>query len=174
MGRNKPVMMCGIVLLSIVAYLLLNNKIDFSQCNGKTAQDLVGFNSRLKYVLLHLTPGITWIMLSSWFVIQKRLSGPAIDPMNGYEKATEMSKNNLTNSIEQFLMSSVSQLILIIHLDPISVLNLIPTLNLLFILGRITFWLGYPRYRSFGFMLTNYPTTAVIFYNLYQFVRLYI
>ena len=124
--------------------------------------------------LVHLTPGITWIMLSTWIVIRQRMAGPAIDPMNGYESTTEMSKNNLTNSVEQFLMSAVSQLILIIHLDSNSVLNIIPTMNLLFILGRIAFWLGYPKYRSIGFMLTNYPTIVAVVYNLYKFVRIYV
>ena len=162
-NRNKPIICLAFVVLSIVVYLMVNNKID-----------LIDFNSRLRYVLLHLTPGIAWILLSSWFVIQKRLTSPAIDPMDGYEKVTEVSKNNLTNSCEQFLMSSVSQLILVIHLESNIILNIIPILNLMFIAGRVAFWVGYPRYRSFGFMLTNYPIIATIAYNLYKFFRVYI
>jgi hypothetical protein len=174
MSVARPLLSIGILFVSIFTYLVINNTIDFGKYNKTSAKDLSDFPSKVKYVLQHLTLGITWILLSMYFVIFKRAISPAMDPMSGYEKVTEAAKNNLTNSCEQFLMTAVSQLILITHLDAITILQVIPALNLLFIFGRITFWLGYPKYRAFGFMVTNLPIVFTIFYNLYSFVKLYI
>ena len=58
MTRNKPLFFVAFGVLLIVIYLLLNNKIDFSKYNGKTDKDLVDFNARLQYVLVHFTPAI--------------------------------------------------------------------------------------------------------------------
>ncbi len=173
MSGARPLMPIGILFVSIFTYLVMNNIIDFGKYNKTSAKDLSDFPSKVKYVLQHLTLGITWILLSMYFVIFKRVSSPAMDPMSGYEKVTEAAKNNLTNSCEQFLMTAVSQLILITHLDAITIVEVIPALNLLFIIGRITFWLGYPKYRAFGFMVTNLPIGFIIVYNLYRFVKLY-
>lgn len=173
MSVARPLLSIGILFVSIFTYLVINNTIDFGKYNKTSAKDLSDFPSKVKYVLQHLTLGITWILLSMYFVIFKRAISPAMDPMSGYEKVTEAAKNNLTNSCEQFLMTAVSQLILITHLDAITILQVIPALNLLFIFGRITFWLGYPKYRAFGFMVTNLPIVFTIIYNLYSFVKLY-
>ncbi|CAG2113539.1 unnamed protein product, partial [Medioppia subpectinata] len=71
------------------------------------------------------------------------------------EHLTQSANNNLRNSCEQFLLSFVSQLILITHLEPTDVLNVIPAMNLLFVAGRVAFWVGYPVHRGVGFTLSH-------------------
>jgi hypothetical protein len=173
MKRLQPYMISGFIFVSLMAYIVFNNTIDFAKFSKTSVKDLADFPSRIKYVLKHLSLGITWILMSVYFVIHRRVGTPAVDPMHGYERITEAAKNNLTNSIEQFLLSAFSQLILITDLDAIYILRVIPALNFLFIFGRITFWLGYPKFRCFGFILTNIPIVFTIAYNMYQFMELY-
>jgi hypothetical protein len=94
-------------------------------------------------------------------------------PLDRYEKITEAAKIIFTNSLKQFVISIVSQLILVAQLEPNYILNVISTLNLLFIFGRFVFSLGYSKHRSFSFALTSLPTTATMVYNIYNFTKIY-
>jgi len=172
-SRGRVLAVLAIVFLGSVTYALLYNKIDFSQYQSTTAQDLKEIGPRIKFVLQQSTLSVTWLLFCMYYVISKRAGSPAVDPLSGHEKRTEMAKNNFNNSLEQFIMSIMSQLILVTHLEPESILNVIPTLNLLFIMGRITFWLGYPKYRTFGFGVTAFPTIAVIAFNTYKYIKIY-
>lgn len=173
MRRARPVANLTYLFLAIFTYLVVYDKIDFSQWNKTSAKDLSDYSSRLRYVIIHLTPGISWVIFSSYLVITKRMTTPAINPLLDFEDVVTAEKNNLTNSIEQFLMSAVSQLILVIHLKSSVVLKAIPALNLLFIIGRIAFWLGYPNYRTFGICVSSLPVVAIAAINLYEFALFY-
>lgn len=80
----------------------------------------------------------------------------------------------MLNSLEQFAMLFASQLILVTYLTGKQALNVIPTLNLLFLAGRIFFFLGYPRNRSFGMALTLTPVFSTIAYISYRYLKLYV
>jgi hypothetical protein len=172
-NRSLPMFAAAVVVLASVTYGLLNNKIDFSQYQSTTAKNLTDIGPRIKYVLQHSTLGVTWLLFCMFYVISRRIGSPAMDPVAGYEKRTEAAKNIFTNSLEQFVMSVMSQLILVTHLEPDCILNIIPILNLLFIFGRVMFWLGYPKYRAFGFAVTIFPTIATIGFNTYKFTKIY-
>ncbi len=120
-----------------------------------------------------MTLGTTWLLISVYFVIRIRVFSIAMNPMFGYEHLTQAAKNNLTNSVEQFLLSAISQLILITNISESDILKTIPIINILFLIGRITFWLGYPRYRFFGITLSSIPINLMVCYNLFKFVQMY-
>jgi hypothetical protein len=172
-NRIIPIITFSTIILGIYFHLVFNKTINFAKYCNISAEDLTEFSSRIKFVLLHLTLGIIWILISIHLVALKRLGTPALDPMYGYERITEAAKNNLTNSLEHFTISAISQLILVTDLEPETILNIIPALNVLLLIGRIAFWLGYPRYRGFGFTFFHFPIMATIGYNLYQLSKLY-
>ena len=107
------------------------------------------------------------------YVISKRVASPAILPTSGYEHLTQVANNIFRNSSEHFLMHMISQLILITYLTAEQTLNLIPTLNLLFILGRILFFFGYPKYRSLGFFIYYVPLMSMMGYIGYRYIKLF-
>jgi len=164
----------ALVIVGAVAYGLLNGLIDFGRFQSTKAQNLTQLAPRIQYVFQHSTPGVVWLLFCMFYVISKRVNTPAVDPSAGHEGRTELAKNILTNSLEQFVMSFVSQLILVTHLEPKNVLNIIPTINLLFITGRILFFVGYPRARSLGFTLNMLPTFATIGYIFYKYIRIFV
>ncbi len=173
-ARNLPLMAVSWAVLGIVAYALLNNKINLNQYNKTPPQNLTDIGPRIKFVLQSSTLSVVWLAFCMFNVGLRRSFTPAINPLAGHEKRTEAAKNIFTNSLEQFTMSIFSQLILVTYLEPKVILNVIPVINLLFIVGRITFWLGYPTRRAFGFNLTNMPIIATLGYITYKLAKQYI
>jgi len=81
----------------------------------------------------------------------------------------------LQNTVEQFVMSFVSQLTLSTWLDA-SQMSIVPIVAVLFVVGRVMFWIGYLNPadnrtgRGPGTCLTFLPTLAMIVYNIYKLV----
>jgi len=79
----------------------------------------------------------------------------------------------LNNTMEQFILNFVGQLIASTYLEP-SQMAVIPIVNVLFIVGRILFWRGYldkssnHTNRSMGLPLSMYPSAALITYGIYK------
>ena len=162
----------GLILMA-VQVALYTEHLDFGRYQGVNATDLEQVGPRLQYVLQNATPGVVWLLFSLYIVIGKRMISPALDPGAGYEHTIQLSKNIIQNSLEQFVLSVVSQLILVTYLEPKNILNIIPTLSLLFLIGRIAFWLGYPLKRGLGFFLGFWPIVATIAYIGYRYVAIY-
>lgn len=73
------------------------------------------------------------------------------------------------HSLWQVVLSVFAKLILCTYLTQES-MKLIPLLVCLFLLGRLTFWIGYLRYplhRAFGFATTALPTFITLVYCCY-------
>jgi hypothetical protein len=173
MKTAVPVITAGFATFIIITALVLCDKFNFTKLHGTTASDIQDYQSQLKFVFQQQTLSITWILVSIFYVSYKRGGSPAMDPTAGYERVTLIAKNNLANSVEQFLLSSVSQVILVSYISPEMIVNAIPACNLLFIVGRIAFLIGYPMKRGFGYSLTILPTIVIMAYNLYKFIRIY-
>lgn len=137
------------------------------------AQDLADFPSRLKFLFRFQTLNLFWIFFSFVLVTLKRGTTPAIVPNQGYDHLVQDAQNHLRNTNEQFLLSFLSQLVLITYLDAASIIRFIPSINILFFIGRFTFWLGYPRHRSFGFFINFWVLLITIGYNLWKFFQFY-
>ena len=69
----------------------------------------------------------------------------------------------ILNTFEQFTAYLVAIAVVALY-SPIGEARALPILTMLFVVGRILFWIGYhnsPHLRAFGFGLTFYPTVAV-------------
>lgn len=158
----------SIIFFAIMGYLVINEKINLA--GNIKVEELKDLPSRIVFVLKYLTLGVTWILFCIFYVGSKRGGSPAVNPLSGHEHLTQAAKNILNNSMEQFIISAVSQLILVSNVDSVeTIYKLIPAVNVIFLIGRITFWLGYPRFRSFGMQLTLFPTLGIVGYNLIKY-----
>lgn len=126
------------------------------------------FCQKLSFTAKYWVLPLSWLVINCHLVAMSRIMTLAINPLSDNEHVIEAIKNVFTNSIEQFLLSAFSQIILIVYLNEKQVSALIPLINLLHLVGRIFFWLFYPRFRSYGFILTFLPTNIALGYGLYK------
>lgn len=76
------------------------------------------------------------------------------------------------NTVEQFVLFLVGLSGMSLYV-PISEARTVPILAVLFLIGRILFWVGYhknPYLRAFGFGLTFYPTVVVFTWLIVRIV----
>lgn len=166
MTKARYMILGSIVFVLLFAYI---HAFIVDLAGSTTAEDIPDFGSKLSFLIRFQTINVSWLMFSLYCVIFKRLGTPAVNPENGYEHLVKLSQQHLTNTLEHFILCFCSQLVLIVYLEAATIIKLIPAINLLFIIGRITFWLGYPKYRAFGFMLSNIPIVVTILYCFFQF-----
>jgi len=124
---------------------------------------------RFTFTLRHQLPGIIAVAASILHVSLTRLTTVAINPLSNNEHLVEVASRILGNTVEQYLLNAVNQLILSTHVNEAH-LKIIPLLSVTFLLGRILFAVGYirsPAYRTLGFVITFLPTLAILGYNIY-------
>jgi len=132
---------------------------------------------RLPTLLDRLVYTLRWSMVSLFTVFagviwvgNMRYTTSAINPLDpSGRKYVEMGSRYLQNTVEQFLLHSFSLIVLSTYLSEEN-MHLVPLLVVLFSIARLLFAVGYsidPLKRGFGFVMTCYPTAAVIFYCLY-------
>ena len=126
--------------------------------------------SKLQFTARYWIMGLAWLYFYIHIVLGKRIRTGAINPLSGQDHLVQEPKNIFTNSLEQFVMFIVAQLCAITYATPVQVINLIPLLNAFHMLGRILFWVGYPKYRGLGFNMTLAPTSILFYYSGYQFL----
>lgn len=131
------------------------------------------FEQRIAFTLKYIGVQLAWIVLLMYYVIWQRLETPALDPTNGWEEHVQVAKNMLTNSIEHSAVFTFALLTMSIELDAVMVGRMVPGLTAIFMAGRVAFWLGYPRYRAFGFGLSNFPILVALSVNMYALYKLY-
>ena len=125
--------------------------------------DVSDFNGKFQFTLKFMLLPSTWLIHAIMTMVLKRFRTIAWNPMDS--EGNEISKadqNMLTNTVEQTLLSLLSQVILIVFLNPQQVLKVIPSMNILFLVGRILFCIGYPKFRSFGFCFSMIPSVLGI------------
>jgi len=171
--KNQPKILrlipFAVVFMLSFQYLVLNGHINLAP--KIKPSDLKDFQSKVQFTFQYSILGVVWMFFSLWYVISKRFPSPAVNPLSGHEGLTEAAKNILTNSLEQFFLSLVTQLSLISFIDEVTTQRAIPLLNLFYIIGRITFFLGYPENRSFGFWVTMWPTQISLWICLSNFFQ---
>lgn len=161
----------GIVFILLLTWLTLSGWINLSgRANASQLWD-ASYYHRLEFTIRYQILGIGWLYFNAVYVMYRRLRTRAVNPLAPGEEAVFEANKILTNSVEQFLLSFFAQVISISYLDEQLLLKLIPLVNLLFIIGRITFFLGYPIRRTFGFTLTWIPTSLLLVFSLVSFVR---
>ncbi|RWS01268.1 hypothetical protein B4U79_15261, partial [Dinothrombium tinctorium] len=146
---NLVVVSC---LLSFLFKLLISESIA-SHPNSNLLR-LTDFYSKLAFTFKYQTLAILSLFICIVNVITKRALNPsARNPLSGNEKYTEAAKNILQNTVEQYLLHLILQLILITYIDGSTVVKMIPLMSWSFFIGRLAFMIGYPLHREFGFLL---------------------
>jgi uncharacterized membrane protein len=135
--------------------------------DNSTPIDRIGLG--LRWALILQLPLIVGILTVSQqrFWSDKYRDGSAPD----IGSAMEINRRYLTNTLEQTFLATIGMLALSITV-PFDSMNFVPALAILFVLGRICFWVGYhvnPYARAFGLVLTFLPTIGVYFYVLREF-----
>ncbi|XP_012944457.1 transmembrane protein 79 [Aplysia californica] len=120
--------------------------------------DRLVYTLRLQsFSVLTLIGGVLIVSLQRYFTI-------AVDPINGRgEHHVAVSTRYLTNTVEQFLISFVGQMVLTTYL-PERQMKVIPILVAFFVFGRVSFYLGYRKSylnRTLGYVAT-FGVSAVL------------
>lgn len=157
------------IIVTLLLYYSLNGKISILQPAKPWSPQ--SFGSKLELTARYWTLPIFWLTFNVLTVISRRMIHPtALNPLGLGEKFTQREKNILINSIEQVVISIIAQISMLTYLEGEQVTRVIPMVNSLFLIGRITFWLGYPFYRTFGFIFTFFPSLLMVFFSLYRFL----
>ena len=159
------------VFILVLALVFFDDQYLSLNIGATSAFQIASYWHKLEFVLCYQTLGIAWILFNMFYVISKRINSPTIIPTEEDTSELLVAKNIMQNSIEQFLMSAFAQIISISFIDKVILLKVIPLINILFVIGRVAFWLGYPKYRTFGFMCSAIPNTLLINYNLIKFIQ---
>lgn len=176
-GPNKPPVLCILImmfgaLLFTLGTLSLATKGTFDVLtapNVANKNSLNSFSGKLEFMSKFLMFPMLWMVFNVFLVGSARGSTKSIDPMvPGHEKVVMMNRI-LQNSVEQLSCFLLMQVSLLPHLSGEEVRQLIPAINILFLVGRIFFWLGYPNYRSFGFMTTFITLLLGVGTTVYRF-----
>jgi uncharacterized MAPEG superfamily protein len=114
----------------------------------------------LKDAVFALLPGVIGICI----VAAQRLNPSMfVGQMPKPNSAVDINNRFILNTFEQFTAYFVANAGLAMYCPPEEARSL-PLLTMLFVMGRILFWIGYhrnPYLRAFGFGITFYPTVAV-------------
>ena len=97
---------------------------------------------------------------------QRFFSGEIDGSVPTKEHSLQVNRTYIQNTVEQIVLLLIAHAALALVVST-EMLRLIPILVTLFLIGRITFWVGYlksPPARAFGFATTFYPTVAVFFF----------
>ena len=156
-------------LSALLTWLVVSNKINLA--GRLNPNDIKSFGARFEFLLRYQCLPLTFLIFMVSVVIHKRFHSPAINPMVGFEHVVQPHKNILQNSFEQYLLSFIAQLGLLCHLSSYNVLRYIPLLNVFFVLGRVLFFVGYPKYRTVGFLFAYVPTMIANGLNLFMLGR---
>lgn len=157
-------------LVAVTFNLAWNGKFKVLQIKSVDPKDLHSFESKLQFTAKYWILPLVWLITRWQAVVHKRIMSRAIDPLSGNEYIVEEANKILNNSLEQFILSLFSQIILLAYITPEQTMTLIPLINGWHLVGRIAFWLGYPMYRTFGVMSTMTPTVISITFCLYRFL----
>ena len=159
-GISLISLISSLVILSITLLLVIFDKIHLTFKYHE--EDLEDFESKVKFTLRFMVLPVTWLLHSLLVVILKRFRTIAWDPMSGNDHLTEVDQRLLQNTIEQTLLSILSQFMILGVMTAQETLKVIPFINIWFVVGRLLFWGGYPRYRTFGFCFSMVPSFFAI------------
>ena len=135
---------------------------------------LVDVSTRLAYTLQMNAFGILPLLLGIIVVGNNRFFSEAIDPTLHREVlATQINGRVVDNTLQQSMLFLVGTLALSANLTG-SQMGVISAATIVFIVARITFWIGYrinPLYRAFGMAATGYLNVGILVCVFWKFWR---
>ena len=169
-----PSKLVGTVLLLVglatlpLAYNLVDNGT--VRLSGRIrANDLKTYSSRLDFTSRYFVLVASWLVINVLYAITRRVKTGVADPTVDQPEPILVANNILRNSIDQAIIIVLAQLALIPFLTGSQTIKFIPLINIVWFAGRVTFFLGYPGYRGFGWAWTFAPALGTIGYTLHLF-----
>ena len=163
------------VALSIPAFVVVGVVMYFA----KSWFDFVALPAdelppRVAFVLQWLFPPACTLALGVQFAARRGFYADAIDGTRfPARRSMEINLRYNQNTLEQLCLAAIVWANFSIAIDR-DALVLIPAMSALFVVGRITFWIGYlinPIARAFGMVLTALPTLVAIIWLLVHWTR---
>lgn len=158
------------VTISILSGLIGNNYIDLTF--GYKESDVQDIGSRINFTLKFLILPVTFLFNFIFHLGFKRFRTVAWNPLDGHEDICLADSKILLNTLEQTVLTIGVQLVLITYLQPEYIIKVIPSINIAFVIGRFLFWIGYPRYRHFGFCFSMIPAFMAIKFIWFEIIGL--
>jgi hypothetical protein len=158
-------------ITAVVSYLFRTG--DFLILPPRPVYFPQSFASKLEFSARYWVLGASSLLFSMTHVMFRRIYG-AMNPLTGTEGIVVKSNNILKNAIEQLFVSIIVQISSITYMSGEEVVRCIPAMNVLYLIGRVSFFLGYPKYRTFGFCLSFFPTGVVFLYSMYKLVTVHL
>lgn len=166
--KGQTQVIIGILIAFVVIGLWLTFVPDLFTKSDDNSEPIDRIGLGLRWAMILQLPLIVGILTVSQqrFWSDEHADGSAPDigsPM-------EINRRYLTNTLEQTVLATIGMLALSIKV-PFDYMNFVPALAILFVLGRICFWVGYhvnPYTRAFGLALTFVPTIGVYIYVLLE------
>lgn len=164
----------GLALLAVIfmgsLVLLVHNDVFKLHPASSSPETLGTFGEKAEFAFRYQSLLALWLLFNIFMTIYGRYLHMAVNPLDTKtEEHVQIYKNILTNSYEQILLSVLSQLVFISFASPLAIVRYIPLLNIFMFVGRVTFFAGYPFYRTFGFLTSVLPTFVLVFYNIFKF-----
>ena len=159
-----------IQVLLAVSTVAVTFYIGYYHCQCIPVPQSTEFTTKVTYTFRCMIPALIVLLLSVVGVMHARVTTAVVNPLAGCEHIVQLSKNNLSNTVEQFSILFLSSIILITFLESPEEMRLIPLYSLLFVISRILFRIGYainPGFRAWGFhanMYANFFIVGLIIY----------
>ncbi len=118
----------------------------------------------IRYQALGLLPIVINVLILS----SSRMIKSSLDPnISNNDEVINRFNEPLQNSLEQFLMSTIIQMVMAANLEAEQVMVYCPFMAICFFIGRFEYLMTYPTYRHFGFALSFLPTLIAVLFNGY-------
>lgn len=130
----------------------------------------LSFENRLKLTIQLTFLDLIPLIFSIFSVIRIRMRTVAMNPLDPRgHLLVEKQQNILRNTVEQLMIKLIISLNLsiILHHDEFI---LLPIFTFLFLVGRLTFAIGYPFYRSFGISMNILASIIFACFISYRFL----
>jgi uncharacterized membrane protein YecN with MAPEG domain len=158
--RLGPLRIISIIITIIILAAAFFDQLPWT-VTTKTSSKTLSFENRLTFTLQLLFIDFLPLFIAIFAVINVRISSIAINPMDSRGHVlVEKQQRILQNTLEQLIIKIILSLVLCTVLRS-NELIILPVFTILFVVGRFTFALGYPNYRSFG-MAMNFVSTALV------------
>lgn len=158
----------GALLAICLAFLIYKDIISLHPKSMKP-EALKSFVSKLEYTVRYQALLACWLLFAVFATMFGRAKNKALNPLElGTEGSIQSYKNILQNSLEQIVIAVLGQFAFISYAEPSTVLKFIPLINILLLIGRIAFFVGYPLKRGVGMGITTFINTALIIYVIYR------
>ena len=155
-----PEIILSTIFTSVLIFLSFYDYLPWKIVDNQHKNQL-SFKRRYIFTLQLVFVDILPLLICIFVVFNRRRQTYAINPMDPRgEESVQALKGILQNTLEQFIVKVTLSFLLSIVLYS-NELMLLPTFTFLFILGRLTFALGYPTHRSFG-MTMNFLSVILV------------